>query len=100
MSQYDVMIQGEYNLDQITLQIAGEEAGASKFKSNKVSGGNNIVTFSELPAGTVPKPLKLIKQGDPQPPGTQDIWSGVMVVQGINTAVIACRFTEGGSRDH
>jgi hypothetical protein len=93
MSDYKVEIEGKYDLDEINLQIAGEEAGASKFKSSKVSDNKkaNIVTFSKLPAGTIPNPVKLIKQGDPQPPGTQKIWSGAMVVQGTNTAVTAYR---------
>ena len=91
MSDYDVEIEGKYSLEEINLQIAGEEAGASEFKSSKVSASNNIVTFRPLPAGTIPKPLKLIKQGDSQPSGTQEIWSGVMVVQGANTAVTAYR---------
>ena len=93
MSDYKVEIEGKYDLDEINLQIAGEEAGASEFKSSKVSDNQkaNIVTFSKLPPGTIPKPLKLIKQGDPQPPGTEKIWSGVMVVQGTKTAVTAYR---------
>ena len=91
MSDYDVEIEGKYSLEEITLQIAGEEAGASKFRSSQVSAGNNIVTFRPLPAGTIPKPLKLIKQNDPKPPGTRKIWSGAMVVQGTNTVVTVYR---------
>ena len=95
MSDYDVEIEGRNDLDEINLQIAGEEAGASEFKSSRVSVRNtratNIATFRELPPGTVPKPLKVVKQGDPQPPGTNQVWSGVMVVTGTNTAVVAFR---------
>lgn len=100
MSDYSVEIDGKYSLEEIILQITGEEAGASEFKGSKVSGINNIVTFRELPAGTIPNPLKLIKQGDLQPAGTQEIWSGVMFVQRKETKVTAYRITEGGSRDH
>lgn len=95
MAEYDVEIEGRYDLDQINLQIAGEEAGASEFRSSRIAVHNNqvtnIVTFRELPAGTVPKPLKVVKHGDPQPSGTEQGWSGVMVVKGTNTAVAAYR---------
>lgn len=95
MSNYEVEIEGKYDLVQINLQIAGEEAGASEFISSEVSIRNNrvtnLVTFRELPAGTRPKPLMVVKQGDPQPPGTKPVWSGTMVVEGTNTAVIAYR---------
>ncbi len=95
MSDYEVEIAGKYDLDQINLQISGEEAGASEFKSSKVSTHDNqvtnIVTFHELPAGILPKPLKLIKESDPQLPVTQKIWSGVMVVKGTKITVTAYR---------
>ena len=92
---YEVEIEGKYDLDQINLQIAGEEAGASEFRSSKVSVRNNkptnVVTFRKLPNGTIPKPLKVVKQNDPQPPGTVRVWVGLMVVKGTNTAVTAYR---------
>jgi len=95
MDDYGVEIQGQYDLDQINLQIAGEEASASEFISSKVSVRNNvptnIVTFRELAPGTVPKKLIVVKKGNPQPPGTNQVWSGVMVVKGTSTAVTAYR---------
>ncbi len=95
MSDYKVEIEGKYDLDQINLQIANEEAGASEFISSRVESPNgkvtNIATFSELPAGTVPKELKVVKQNDPQPPGTTLVWSGVMIVKGTSTSVRAYR---------
>jgi hypothetical protein len=95
MSNYNVEIEGRYKLDEINSAIAGEEVGASEFKSSRVkasdAGVTNIVTFRELPPGTIPKPLTMVKQGDPQPPGTKEIWSGVMVVEGTLTSVVAYR---------
>lgn len=95
MSDYKVEIEGKHDLQEINNQIAGEEAGASEFKSSQMLPRNNVptnvVTFTELPAGTVPKPLKIVKQNDPQPPGTKNVWSGVMIVAGTNTAVVAYR---------
>lgn len=95
MSDYEVEIEGQHDLDQINLQIAGEEAGASEFISSKVGVRNsrvtNSVTFRTLPAGTIPKTLTVVRQGDPQPLGTKQVWSGVMTVKGTNTAVIAYR---------
>ncbi len=91
MSDYEVQIEGKYSLDQITLQISGEEAGASEFISSKIETGNNLVTFRELPAGTILKPLKVVKQGDPAPSGTKIVWSGEMVVKGTKIGVTAYR---------
>jgi|SRR6516162_8272640 hypothetical protein len=95
MSDYEVEIEGQYDLNQINLQIAGEEAGASEFISSKVNIRNNrvtnIVTFRELAAGTIPKTLTVVRRADPQPAGTKQVWYGVMVVQGTITAVIAYR---------
>jgi hypothetical protein len=95
MVEYSVEIQGKYDLDEINLQIAGEEAGASEFISSHVSVKDNqvtnVVTFKELDVGTVPHPLKLVKQNEPQPAGTKKLWNGVMVVSGTNTSVVAYR---------
>jgi len=95
MADEDIEIQGHHDLNQINIQIAGEEAGAREFVSSKVSVRNNvptnIVTFRDFPVGTFPKPLKIVKQNDPQPQGTKKVWSGVMVVAGTNTAVVAYR---------
>jgi hypothetical protein len=95
MSEYKVEIEGKFNLAEINLQIAGEEAGASEFIGSKVTTKNNQLTnevsFKELDAGTVPHELKVVKQSDPQPAGTKKVWDGVMVVQGQNTAVVAYR---------
>jgi hypothetical protein len=95
MSDYTVEIDGTYDLDQINASIAGEEAGASEFKSSVVvsSSGKttNIATFSTLPAGTVPKALTVVNQTEPQPSGTVSTWSGTMLVKGTSTAVHAYR---------
>jgi hypothetical protein len=94
MSNYTKQIDGQYDLNQINLQIAGEEAGASEFISSAVDGTpptTNRVTFRELAPGTVPKTLSVVKSTDPQPPGTTNIWSGVMVVNRTSTNVIAYR---------
>lgn len=95
MSDYKVEIEGIYELDQINIQIAGEEAGASEFISSEVTSRNNkitnVATFRELSAGTVPKELKVVKQNDSQPSGTVLAWSGVMIVKGTSTAVRAYR---------
>lgn len=96
MSEYEIPIEGKYKLEEINSAIAGEEAGASEFKSSKHKASNtgetsNSVTFSELPNGTIPKPLTMVKQSDSQPPGTKKVWSGAMVVEGKSTSVIAYR---------
>ncbi|MFZ5451348.1 MAG: hypothetical protein ACOZF2_05690 [Thermodesulfobacteriota bacterium] len=95
MSYYEVEIEGKYNLEKISGQIADEEVGASEFKSSRVSGTatrvTNIVTFYELSPGTIPKPITLVKQGGSQPSGTKQVWAGVMVVEGNLTSVVAYR---------
>jgi hypothetical protein len=94
MSDYPRVIDGQYDLEKINIQIAGEEAGASEFISSEVEGAppaTNRVTFRDLAPGTIPKKLTVVKDGDPQPSGTTKIWSGVMVVRGTLTKVIAYR---------
>ena len=94
MREYTVQLDGRESLDQINLAIAAEEAGASQFRSSQIStvdGRTNIVTFSELPPGTVPKRLLLVREDDPQPPEMQRVWSGKMVVTGTPMSVVAYR---------
>ncbi len=89
MAEYTKLIEGGDSLKQINLQIDEEEAAASEFKESTVSISTNEVTFRELPAGTVPKRLILVKAGDPQPPGTKLVWRGNMIVEGAQTEVPA-----------
>jgi len=93
MSYYEVEIEGKYKIDEISGQIADEELGFCEFKSSRVSGTDtwvtNIVTFQKTDLR--PKPLALVKQGDPQPSGTKNVWSGEMVVEGTCTSVVAYR---------
>ena len=92
MDDYPVTIQGSYSLGEINDAIAGEECGASEFQSSKVSGNDNTATFLELPPGTIPPTLTVVKKDDPQPPGTAKVWEGEMRVSGAVAAVIAYRF--------
>lgn len=95
MSDYLVEIDGKNDLQQITGQIAGEEAGGSEFVSSSISFHEgkvtNLAKFKELPPGTRPKALSLVKQGTAPPANTKVVWSGVMLVTGTNTAVQAYR---------
>jgi hypothetical protein len=95
MGTYKVEIEGRYNLDEITLQISGEEAGSSEFQESTISAkkapATNVVVFRTLSAGTVPKTLSVVRQGTVQPAGTTRIWAGTMIVGGVNTAVVAYR---------
>jgi hypothetical protein len=84
-------IPGDSDLEAINKSIAWEEAGASEFMKSEPDSNqkNNIVTFRKV--STRPKPLTIVKQGDPQPSGTKNVWSGDMVVEGKVTAVVAYR---------
>lgn len=97
MSDYPVEISGEYDLEQINLQISGEEAGASEFISSSISFHEehitNIAKFKELEPGTVLKKLTLVKHGEEPPADTAQIWSGVMIVSNKNEVVSAYRAT-------
>lgn len=93
--KYPKYIEGNTDLDQINLQIAGEEAGSSEFKESKISVKDNQpineLTFETLPAGTFPKKLEVVKHTESKPSGTNKVWEGAMVVAGTNTVVIAYR---------
>jgi len=97
MDDYDVVIEGQYDLAEVTRQIAGEEAGASEFVRSAIltqgARAHNRVTFRPLPAGIVPKDVQVVMLTDPAPPGAARIWSGAMIVGGTNTAVAVYRKT-------
>lgn len=91
-----VEIDGKYNLKQINGIIEGEEKLTWEFKDSQVTASStgtgapyNSVTLSAV--GTIPKPLTIVEQGAPQPPGTKQVWSGAMVVEGKTIAVVAYR---------
>jgi hypothetical protein len=92
MSTYPREIEGKYPLDQINLQIAYEEAGASRFVQSTITDHDtNKVDFEELPPGTILKPLTVVKQGSAQPDGTTEVWSGLMLVENQRQNVVAYR---------
>jgi hypothetical protein len=95
MCEYTKAILGKYDLEQIELQIAGEEAGASEFIKSEILLDNgpvaNIVTFKDWEPGTVPNKLTLVKDGDDEPDGADKVWSGAMIVEGTNEYVHAYR---------
>jgi hypothetical protein len=88
MDDTDFEIPGLYKIDEINSSIANKEAGAWEFRSIRVT---NIATFRKLPPGKLSEALEIVKQGDPQPPGTQSVWSGEMVVEGNIITVTAYR---------
>jgi hypothetical protein len=111
--EYAGEIPGDSDLKAINEMIALEEAGDSEFINSEIvsdpAGVKNRLTFRKILAR--PRPLTIIKQSDPQPPWINMVWSGVMVVEGTLTSVIAyreiafpecdmCFEDDGGSRDH
>ncbi|HZZ42740.1 MAG TPA: hypothetical protein VFE58_07365 [Tepidisphaeraceae bacterium] len=77
-------------------QVNSEEAGASQFQNSSVSyhqnNITNIVTFLELPNGTVPATkFQLVNKGAPAPANTKQIWSGVVVLKSGLSPVVAYR---------
>lgn len=86
MADYDLEIGANCTLQEINMQISGEEAGASEFLRNSLvvnlSETANRATFKELTAGTIPKQLTCFFKGDATPPSTRRVWSGQMVVMG------------------
>lgn len=97
MNEYKVSIDGSSTLAEINRQIKGEEAGASEFLNSVVGPDegrvSNIAKFKELPAGTVPPELTIVKQGERAPAGKSEVWSGVMVIEGTSESVVGYRAT-------
>jgi hypothetical protein len=93
--EYLVCIEGKYDLEQINLQISGEEASFSKFLRCKISrngsGRLNFVIFRELPPGSIPEDIILLKTTEDQPHDTVHIWTGVILVNKTTEAVSAYR---------
>ena len=95
MSNYQRAIDGNLSFDQITLQVRGEEAGASQFLDSVVSSGSgkpiNLATFKALPAGTVPKNITFCRPDASTPAGAESVWTGTMVVSGQTQSAKAYR---------
>ncbi len=94
-SEYLVCIAGQYDLEQINVQILGEEASFSRFLRSKIShigrNSTNFVVFRELPPGTIPKDIILLKTAEDQPRDTVHIWTGVILVSNTTEAVSVYR---------
>ena len=91
--EYLRVIPGDWTIKAINDLIAWEEKGISEFiKSEPDSNKQNNNAAFRI-ASTFPKPLTIVKQGDPKPPGTIDkpVWSGKMVALGTITDVVAYR---------
>jgi hypothetical protein len=91
------LIEGKYDLNTINIMIVGQEAKGFEFKDNEVveyltnsAEKINIVTFRKLTYER-PKELILVYSGNPQPDGTEKVWSGKMIVEGKETEVTAYR---------
>ena len=95
MSDYLVEIGPGNSLAQITLQVQGEEAGASEFKDSSISfyAGRvtNLARFTELAPGTMPQPITFVVNDAALPAGASSAWAGVMMVGGTTIAVKAYR---------
>lgn len=77
-------------LEDYTNRVQNEEAGASKFIDSRVASIDshmcNVVTFEEQAVGQVPDPPTFVKLGQ-LPAGKQAEWTGVVLIDGRNTAV-------------
>lgn len=97
MSTYTCEIEGKYDLEQINLQIAREEATAAEFVQSTISFYNghitNLAELKDIESGIIPKALRLVKHGSAAPAGTVQVWSGVMIVENQNQVVTAYRST-------
>ena len=93
--EYLICIEGKYNLEQINLQISGEEASFSRFLRSKISRNGssrlNFVVFKELSPDTIPEDITLLKTNEDQPRDTVHIWTGVLSVNNTTEAVSAYR---------
>jgi len=76
----------------INTVIRGQEVRAREFKKSKIlENKQNEVTLEQRGAGTVLRELKVVKDTESQPEGTEEVWKGKMTVAGKETAVIAYR---------
>jgi hypothetical protein len=93
--EYLVCIEGKYDLEQINLQISGEEASFSRFLRSKISryGSSrlNFAVFRELPPDTIPEDITLLKTTEDQPCDTVHTWTGVLLVNNTPEAISAYR---------
>jgi hypothetical protein len=95
MSEVRGEIDGNLTLEEIDAAVDNIEAGGAEFLRSTVEPVNNtatnVVVLNRLPPGKRPKEFTLTRQGAAAPPNTTQIWSGVMLVAGTMTAVVAYR---------
>lgn len=95
MSSYIIELDPTSTIDQITNAVRFEEAGSAKFIKSEISFYNNRATnlavFEALQPGLVLPSITFVRAGTPIPAGAQQVWAGVMIVDGTNAAVCAYR---------
>jgi len=97
MAEWQGEIEGNLTLEQIDAAVDNVEAGGGEFLRSTVATPQakptNVAVFKRLPPGQRPKEFILSRQSDAAPQNATKIWSGVMLVEGRMTAVVAYRET-------
>lgn len=91
------------SLDDFAHAVNDEEAGGTAFVRSSVEWYDNafvnlaVFRFLDPPGTLVPGPVQLLAHGQPAPAGAAAVWSGVVLVNGVNQAVTLYRSTAGGA---
>lgn len=91
------------SLDAFAQAVNDEEAGGTSFVKSSVEWYDNafvnlaVFRFLDPPGTLVTGPVQLVKHGLAAPPGAASVWSGVVVVDGVNQAVTLYRSAGGGA---
>lgn len=95
MPDYLIEIPGNQDVAAIDRAIRFEEQTPAAFVSSQVAyygdQFTNLVKFNQLPANDDPADFKLLALNANPPAGFTKFWSGVMLVSGTNTMVVAYR---------
>ena len=90
-------------LDDFAQAVNDEEAGGTAFVKSSVEWYDNTFTnlavfrFLDPPGTLVAGPVQLLTHGQAAPAGAGKVWSGVVLVAGVNQAVTLYRSAAGGA---
>jgi hypothetical protein len=86
-----VKIPSDFDFEQMSRAIMGEEAWGYVMVDSRIKGDSNEASFDLHPEGSYPPPCQVVPTTQPVPTGYVKEWQGQMLVQGRVRNVMLCR---------
>ncbi len=86
-----VKIPGDFDFEQMSRAIMGEEAWGYVMVDSQIRSGANIASFDFHPEGLYPATCQILPTTQSVPSGHVKEWTGQMLIQGRVRNVMLCR---------